>query len=150
MVFSDSWLLIFSIYCYLVIWIHFVMLTYVVYKFCLVLWLLSVAGCWVRISTSPDHLVTATSGKAVPRALPQVKEYAHKDAQIDLADEPPVLSHPLFLQRVLPVAKMVFQDWRLPSVVVTGKRRGWVKPVAELLPPTFSSRGTRRRESLSL
>lgn len=31
---------------------------------------------------------------------------------------------------------MVFQDWRLPSVV-TGERRRWVKLVAELLPPTF-------------
>lgn len=44
-VFSDSLLLILPVYCYPVTQIHFVRLTYVVYKLCLVLQLLPVAGC---------------------------------------------------------------------------------------------------------
>lgn len=44
-VFSDSLLLILPIYCHPVTQLHFVTLTYVVYKLCLVLQLLSVAGC---------------------------------------------------------------------------------------------------------
>lgn len=110
-VFSDPLLLIFPTYCHPVTQIHFGTLTYVVYKLCLVLWLLSVAGCWVRTSASRDHLFTASSA-------PPVKECAHTDWAAGL-----VLSHPLSLQRVFPIAKVVLQHWRLPSEV-TGERRG--------------------------
>lgn len=88
-------------------------------------------------------LITASPGKAAPRALPQVKENAHRD----LADGP-VLSHIPSLQRVFPDARMVFLDWRLPNMV-PGERREWAKPVAELLPPTPSSCGTHRSKSFS-
>lgn len=94
-----------------------------------------------------DHLITVRLEKSTPRALSQIKEHAHKYVHIDLADRL-VLSHPLSLQWVFPVTRMVFQDRRLPSVVI-GERTRWMKLVAELLPPTSSSCGTHRTEGLS-
>lgn len=134
-VFSDSLLLIFPIYCHPVTQKHFVTLTLVVYKFCLVLWLLSVAGCWVRTSAYWYHLLKASSAPQLRRVLLNWTWLGHWTcAQASLVPPASVLHCQGGLSG-LKAAK--WGDW-------------WEERGAELLPPTSSLWGTPRRESLSL